>query len=238
MVTSSRQPENPGPTPRNRHARALFAPLASNYERWSRWLSLGQDPRWRRTMVDGIDLTSGSLVADVAAGTGAVSRLLLARGFRVIAVDQSPEMLAQAAGSGIDVVCARAEELPFDDASLDGLTFTYLLRYVDDPRACLRELARVLRPGGMIGMVEFGVPRGIWRPPWIAYTRLALPAAGMLISPGWRRAGSFLGPSIEDFHRRYPGDALIELWLEAGFTDVRRQARSLGGGVIMWGRRQ
>jgi demethylmenaquinone methyltransferase/2-methoxy-6-polyprenyl-1,4-benzoquinol methylase len=60
----------------------------------------------------------------------------------------------------------------------------------------------------------------------------------MLISPGWRRAGSFLGPSIEDFHRRYPGDALIELWLEAGFTDVRRQARSLGGGVIMWGRRQ
>lgn len=225
------------PSPRNHHARELFAPLAPNYDRWSRWLSLGQDPRWRRTLVAGLDLDPGALVADVATGTGAVAALLRERGCRVIAVDQSPEMLARAAARGFNVIQARAEALPFDDASLDGLTFTYLLRYVDDPLACMCELARVLRPGAMIGMVEFGLPRGIWRPAWVAYTRLVLPGVGMLISPGWRRAGSFLGPSIEEFHRRFPDHALIDLWEQAGFSNVRRRRQSLGGGLIMWGRR-
>lgn len=189
-------------------------------------------------MVAGLELAPGSLVADVATGTGAVAALLRERGCRVIAVDQSPEMLAGAAARGFEVIQARAEALPFDDGSLDGLTFTYLLRYVDDPLATMRELARVVRPGGMAGMVEFGLPRGIWHPPWIVYTRLILPLAGALISPGWRRAGAFLGPSIEVFHRRYPGDALIDLWEQAGFTGVRRQTLSLGGGLIMWGRRR
>lgn len=189
-------------------------------------------------MVDGLDLLPGSRVADVAAGTGAVSRLLIERGHSVTAVDQSPEMLARAEERGIDCIRARAEDLPFADCSFDGLTFTYLLRYVDDPVACMRELVRVVRPGGSIGMVEFGLPGGVWRPPWLVYTRLVLPAAGALISPGWRRVGSFLGPSIEQLHRRFPDTELVGLWEDAGLEQVRRRDLSVGGGLVMWGRRR
>jgi demethylmenaquinone methyltransferase/2-methoxy-6-polyprenyl-1,4-benzoquinol methylase len=224
-------------SPRNLHARELFAPLAGDYDRWSHWLSFGQDRRWRQAMVEGMELRSGALVADVATGTGAVAELLRERGCQVVAVDQSPQMLARAACRGFDVVRARAEALPFEDASFDGLTFTYLLRYVDDPLACMRELARVLRPGAMLGMVEFGVPRGIWHPLWLAYTRLGLRGAGTLISPGWKEVGAFLGPSIQQLHRRYPDDGLVELWEEAGLRDVQRREMSLGGGLVMWGRR-
>lgn len=188
-------------------------------------------------MVDGMDLEPGSLVADVATGTGLVAERLRARGFRVIAVDQSPQMLAEAAARGFDVVRARAEALPFGDESFDGLTFTYLLRYVDDPLDCMREMVRVLRSGGTIGMVEFGLPRGVWHRLWIAYTKVVLAGLSALISPAWKDAGAFLGPSISEFHRRYPADALVELWEEAGLRDVRRKDLSLGGGLIMWGRK-
>lgn len=225
-------------TPRNEHARELFAPLATAYDRWSRILSLGQDPRWRKLMVDGMQLAPGSLVADVASGTGLVAELVRDQGCRVVAVDQSPQMLAGAAGRGFEVVQARAEAMPFDDGTFDGLTFTYLLRYVDDPLDCMRELARVLRPGGTIGMVEFGLPGGVWHHLWVAYTRIVLAGAGALISPAWKEAGSFLGPSIARFHEQYPGDTLIEIWRGAGFDDVCRKEMSLGGGLIMWGRRK
>jgi demethylmenaquinone methyltransferase / 2-methoxy-6-polyprenyl-1,4-benzoquinol methylase len=131
----------------------------------------------------------------------------------------------------------RAEELPFEDASFDALTFTYLLRYVDDPGATLRELARVVRPGGAIGMLEFAVPRGIWRPLWELYVRVGLPGLGRLISPGWHEVGDFLGPSIRGFYERYPPARVVELWREAGIEDVQARRLSLGGGVVVWGRR-
>ena len=219
----------------NHEARRLFASIANDYERWARVLSLGQDPRWRREMVAGLDLPQGSLVLDVAAGTGAITRLIEARGFDVIALDQSPEMLQAAKQRGATTVQARAESLPFPDESFDGLTFSYLLRYVTDPRSCMEELVRVVRPGGMIAMVEFGRPRRLWAAPWKLYTRVLLPAAGWLIGPGWRRVGSFLGPSIDDFHRRFPGHALVELWRSAGLTEVRARECSLGGSLLMWG---
>ncbi|MEE9271229.1 MAG: class I SAM-dependent methyltransferase [Candidatus Krumholzibacteria bacterium] len=219
----------------NHDARHLFASIANDYERWARILSLGQDPRWRREMIAGLDLPQRSLVLDVAAGTGAITRLVEARGFDVIALDQSPEMLQAAKQRGATTVQARAESLPFPDESFDGLTFSYLLRYVTDPRSCMEELVRVVRPGGMIAMVEFGRPRRLWGPPWWFYTRVLLPAAGCLIGPGWRRVGSFLGPSIEDFHRRFPGHALVELWRSAGLTEVRARECSLGGSLLMWG---
>jgi demethylmenaquinone methyltransferase/2-methoxy-6-polyprenyl-1,4-benzoquinol methylase len=82
--------------------------------------------------------------------------------------------------------------LPFADGEFDALTFTYLLRYVDDVQATLRELARVVRPGGTIAMLEFGLPRGAWRPLWELYVRVGLPATGAVVSPGWREVGSFL----------------------------------------------
>jgi demethylmenaquinone methyltransferase/2-methoxy-6-polyprenyl-1,4-benzoquinol methylase len=134
----------------------------------------------------------------------------------------------------IELVEGTAERLPFDDASFDALTFTYLLRYVEDPGATMMELARVIRPGGTMAMLEFGLPRGLARPAWELWVRLGLPAAGAVISPGWRAVGSFLGPSIRGFHARYDLDAL---WRAAGIADVRTRRLSLGGGIVMWGRK-
>jgi demethylmenaquinone methyltransferase/2-methoxy-6-polyprenyl-1,4-benzoquinol methylase len=212
-------------------ARELFAPLGPTYDRYARLLSLGQDPRWRRFLVSRIP--PGARVLDVATGTGAVAVELRARGCEVVGVDQSPEMLAVARARGLDVVEGRAESLPFGDASFDALTFTYLLRYVDDPVATLRELRRIVRPGGTIASLEFAVPRGLWRPLWELYVRVGLPAAGALISPGWREVGRFLGPSIRSFHARYD---LAGLWREAGIADVRTRRLSLGGGIVVWGK--
>jgi demethylmenaquinone methyltransferase/2-methoxy-6-polyprenyl-1,4-benzoquinol methylase len=231
---------------RSRQARALFAPLPSSYDRWSRLLSLGQDPRWRRFLVSRVDAGPGTSVLDVATGTGAVAiELVRQKGCEVVGLDQSPEMLAEAerriAAAGlaarIRLIESRAEELPFGDDWFDGLTFTYLLRYVDDPAATLRELARVVRPGGTIAMLEFGVPRRIWRGPWELYVRIGLPLAGRAISPGWHEVGGFLGASIRDFYARHPLPRLLDLWRDAGIEDVRFRRLSLGGGIVVWGRR-
>lgn len=226
-------------------ARSLFAPLPASYDRWSRLLSLGQDPRWRRFLVSRVEAGPGDSVLDVATGTGAVAiELVRQTGCSVVGVDQSPEMLAEAARriatAGLDnriqLVEARAERLPFPDRSFDALTFTYLLRYVEDPGATLRELVRVVRPGGTVAMLEFGVPRGLWRGPWELYVRAGLPLAGRAISPGWHEVGAFLGESIRDFHARHPN--LGDLWHEAGVADVRGRRLSLGGGLVVWGRRE
>ena len=221
----------------NALALRLFKPIAQDYERWAAVLSLGQDPRWREEMVDGLALRAGERVLDVACGTGSVARLATASGCEVVALDQSGEMLAQARATGLGVVRATAERLPFPDASFDALTFTYLLRYVADPAACMRELVRALRPGGRIGMVEFGRPRRFTVLPWWLYTRVALPTAGALIGHGWRQVGTFLGPSIERFHRQFPPQKLTALWTGAGLVDVRTERRSVGGGLLMWARR-
>ena len=224
---------------RTHHAKALFAPLGPTYDRVGAALSFGQDPRWRRFLVGRLPRDGGH-VLDVATGTGLVAQALVNRGFRVTGVDQSPEMLARARarfGRRAELVEASAEELPFDDASFDHLTVTYLLRYVDDPAATLRELARVVRPGGTVAMLEFGVPKGIWRPAWDAWVGVGLPLAGRLLSPGWHEVGRFLGPSIRGFHRAYPQDALLDLWRRAGVADVRAKRLSLGGGLVVWGLR-
>jgi demethylmenaquinone methyltransferase / 2-methoxy-6-polyprenyl-1,4-benzoquinol methylase len=232
---------------RNLAARELFAPLANTYDRYARLLSFGQDPRWRSFLVSRIAAGPGDTVLDVASGTAAVAIEVARRhGCRVVGIDQSREMLAEgrrrvdAAGLGarIELQEGRAEELPFEDAAFDGLTFTYLLRYVDDPAATMRELARVVRPGGLVAMLEFAVPSGVLpRGAWEAYARLGLPLAGRVVSPGWAEVGAFLGPSIREFWERYPADRLRGIWEGAGIADVRAHLLSLGGGVVMWGSR-
>jgi hypothetical protein len=124
------------------------------------------------------------------------------------------------------IVEGHAEDLPFPDATFDHLTFTYLLRYVDDPAATMRELARVVKPGGRVAMVEFGLPRGVWRPLWWLYTRVGLPVAGRLVSAKWSAVGAFLGPSIERFYARHPLSAVERYWREAGLDDVHTNRMS------------
>lgn len=221
----------------------LFAPLGPTYDRYARLLSLGQDPRWRRFLVSRIEAGPDDTVLDVATGTGAVAIELVRRtGCHVVGLDQSREMLeagrdridAEGLGDRIELVNGTAERLPFHDDAFDALTFTYLLRYVADPAETMRELTRVVKPGGTIAMLEFGLPHGLARPAWELYVRIGLPALGALVSPGWRRVGWFLGPSIREFHRRHD---LEELWSRAGVEDVHSRRLSLGGGIVMWGRR-
>ena len=86
-------------------------------------------------------------------------------------------------------------------------------------------------------MLEFAVPHGVWRPLWELHVRVGLPLAGTMLSPGWRSVGSFLGPSIRDFYERLPEPQLLDLWREAGIHGVQAPRLSLGGGIVVWGRR-
>jgi demethylmenaquinone methyltransferase/2-methoxy-6-polyprenyl-1,4-benzoquinol methylase len=200
-------------------------------------------------MVDAVGARGSERVLDVATGTGLVARELVRRyGCRVVGLDQSEEMLSGARrrleadpelAAHVELVRGEAEALPFADGEVDHLTFTYLLRYVDDPGATLAELARVVRPGGRIASLEFGLPDPpLWRPLWRLYTRTLLPAAGFALGGReWWRVGRFLGPSIETLYRRLPLDRQLDLWREAGIGDVRARRMSLGGGVVIWGTR-
>jgi demethylmenaquinone methyltransferase/2-methoxy-6-polyprenyl-1,4-benzoquinol methylase len=237
-----------GGSARKRHARELFAGLPRHYDRVGAAFSFGQDPRWRRAMVAAVDARPEQRVLDVATGTGMVAQALVRRyGCTVVGLDQSPEMLAAAharlardpaLAARVTLVTGEAERLPFADAEFDHLTFTYLLRYVDDPGATMRELARVVRPGGRVASLEFGVPRApVWRALWTIYTRAGLPALGALVSREWRETGRFLARSIPEFYARHSLEELAELWAAAGIGSVQVRPMSLGGGVVMWGTR-
>lgn len=220
-------------------ARQLFAPLGTSYDRVGAALSFGQDPRWRRFLVERLPRDGGH-VLDVATGTGLVAAELLRRGFEVTGVDQSAEMLARARerfGPRIALVEASAENLPFADGTFDHLTVTYLLRYVEEPGATLRELTRVVRSGGVVASLEFGVPGGVARPAWELYVRAGLPLAGRALRHGWSEVGDFLGGSIRSFWEEYPLERQLQLWADAGIADVVAHKMSLGGGVVLWGRR-
>jgi demethylmenaquinone methyltransferase / 2-methoxy-6-polyprenyl-1,4-benzoquinol methylase len=229
-------------------ARELFAPLGPTYDRYARLLSLGQDPRWRRFLVSRLPVGPDDVVLDVATGTGAVAlELVREKGCSVVGVDQSPEMLDEARRrlllaaetKRIRLVEAPAQELAFEDGSFDGLTGAYLLRYLDDLPAGLDELARVLRPGTTAALLDFGVPSApLPRAAWTLYVRAGLPLLGRAISPGWREVGRFLGGSIREFDARWPLPRLLAAFREAGFEEVNARRLSLGGCVVIWGRRR
>ena len=229
---------------RTRQARSLFAGIASEYDRMGSVLSMGQDPRWRRFLVSRVTAIPGSWVLDVATGTGLVARELARKNLRVVGVDQSPVMIRRAGTSirsqGLEdrvrQVLGQAQGLPFADEAFDAVTFTYLLRYVDDPGATLRELARVLRPGGVLAGLEFHVPQDSWlHAGWYAYTRGVMPLIGGTVSNAWYRTGRFLGPSITEFYRRYPLAEQVRLWQEAGVRRIRSKRLSFGAAVVVWG---
>jgi demethylmenaquinone methyltransferase / 2-methoxy-6-polyprenyl-1,4-benzoquinol methylase len=230
---------------RKQHAIEMFAQLPRHYDEVGAALSFFQDPRWRRAAVEALAARPDERVLDVACGTGLVSRALVRRwDCQVVGLDQSEPMLERARDKlaadtrlapRVTFVEGEAEALPFADGEFDHLTFTYLLRYVDDPAATLRELARVVRRGGRISSLEFCLPGRFWFWPWRLYTRVGLPALGRVVSRSWFEAGRFLGPSIEGFCREYPLGRQVELWQAAGIGRVEVRRMSLGGGVVIWG---
>jgi len=236
----------PATTARKRHALSLFEGLPANYDRMGTLLSFGQDPRWRREMVRAVDPQAGQRVLDVATGTGLVAQELARRAScEVVGLDQSEPMLTAARArlnqdpelaGRVTLVRGEAERLPFAEAEFDALTFTYLLRYVDDRGATMRELARVVKPGGRIAMVEFAVPtsaplRALWR----AYTRVGLPLLGRLVSPAWAEVGRFLGPNIEQLYQSEPD--IAGLWEASGIVNTTVRRMSFGAGLVVAGTR-
>jgi len=246
-MTRNRDVEASRKTP-NQFSKALFAPLPSRYNFLAALLSLGQDRRWRTVMLDHVVGSEPSLVLDVACGPCAVTKALAKRtSAHIVGLDLSEDMLREGQSNvnssklteRVSLVLGRGEQLPFADATFDALTFTYLLRYVDDPRATMAELARVVKPGGPIANLEFSVPSSFgWRLAWWFYTRAVLPVAGYLTGgKGWWDVGRFLGPSISTHYKSYPLHWTVNAWEHAGVEHVEHRSMSLGGGLVMWGYR-
>lgn len=229
----------------NNFATLLFDGLPARYDQLGWLLSLGQDRRWRHALVEKVNTREGGLVLDVATGTGGVALALRgATGANVVGIDLTEKMLDRAREKldergevAVHLVQGRAESLPFADASFDAVSYTYLLRYVKDPAATLGELARVLRPGGVMSSLEFYVPPSpFWHMMWWCYTRIILPVAGLLAGGReWFEVGRFLGPNISSHYRQYPLSWTTGAWRAAGLTDVQFRVMSCGGGVVIWG---
>jgi demethylmenaquinone methyltransferase/2-methoxy-6-polyprenyl-1,4-benzoquinol methylase len=233
------------PHSKNRLALQIFDDIADNYEWPANIFSLFQYGRWRRSLVSELGLSPGDLVLDVCTGTALVALELSGDlGCQVVGVDLSQRMLREGRtrvsearlDTSVRLVRGRAESLPFPDGSFDAVVFTFLLRYVEDPQATISEMARVLRPGGRMGSLEFYIPRSrLLHALWVIHARALMPLCSWLISPGWKRVGSFLGPSITGFYEEHSMEGLDRMWELSGIRALRHRELSLGGAILTWG---
>jgi demethylmenaquinone methyltransferase/2-methoxy-6-polyprenyl-1,4-benzoquinol methylase len=241
-------PDATRPADPNAFARDLFTGLPARYDAIGYVLSFGQDRRWRSATVDAIAAVRPRLVLDVATGPAGVALAIAKRtGARVVGVDLTPTMLLRGKANverqgrqrQIHLALARGEQLPFGDATFDAVAFSYLLRYVADPAATVIELARVVKPGGVLAGLEFYVPpRPFWNALWRVHTAAVLPLGGALLGGReWYEVGRFLGPSIRGHYARHPLAEHLAWWRAAGLTDVVARPMSVGGGLVMSGRK-
>jgi demethylmenaquinone methyltransferase/2-methoxy-6-polyprenyl-1,4-benzoquinol methylase len=210
---------------------AMFDGVARRYDLANTLLSMGQDRRWRRRTRQCLELRAGQRVLDLAAGTGVSTADLRRCGAQAVGCDFSLGMLQAGRGKrrrkSVPFVAGDALHLPFADAAFDAATISFGLRNVADVPAALRELARVVRPGGRLVVCEFSRP--IWRPfgfvyanylmralPWIARRVASNPAAY-----------EYLAESIRAWP---PQDELARVIADAGWADVRY--RNLSGGIV------
>ncbi len=212
----------------------MFDAIAPRYDLLNRVLSAGIDRRWRTSAIASLRLTGRETVLDVCTGTADVALAARAGGAaRVVGVDFAGAMLdlgwgkVKAAGEagGIALMRGDAMRLPIADASADAATVAFGIRNVQRPEVACRELARALRPGGRLAILEFGVPRipGM-RGLYLWYFSHVLPRIGRAIS-GHNAAYSYLPASVGTFP---PPDAFMATLRDAGFEAVRAVPLSLG----------
>jgi len=230
MTGAKRSPhgsELPTGAAKTERVQAMFDVIAPRYDVVNRLMTFGLDTRWRRATVEAIGLPEGSLVLDLACGTGDLSRMAGRRGYRVFGADRSFGMLAagSSAGSSIPVVQCDAADLPVPEGALDGVLCGYAMRNFTDLSRALQEAARALRPGGRIAVLEVAEPPGgVLRFGYRLWFEHAVPIVGALLSDA--DAYRYL-PRSTAYLPDEPG--LRRLFLDAGFSGVGH--RLLDGGL-------
>jgi demethylmenaquinone methyltransferase/2-methoxy-6-polyprenyl-1,4-benzoquinol methylase len=218
------EPSLPQGEDKARAVRGLFDRISPRYDLVNRVMTFGMDIRWRRRTVRELSLPNGSLVLDLACGTGDLCRELAAAGHRAVGLDFSHGML-RSARTDAPLVEADILRLPVRDGSADGATCGFALRNVVSLADLFAELARVVRPGGRISLLETAEPEGgVLRLGHRVYFRRVVPTIGGLLSD--RAAYAYLPRSTA--YLPSPAE-LLSMLRAAGFPDARR--RSLSGGV-------
>lgn len=209
------------PDARRAYVRRLFGTIADRYDLITRLLSFGLDRGWKRRLVALAEIAPGDRVLDLACGTGDIAFEAAARGGRVTGLDVTPRMIALArakrGGAGVTWVVGDMTDLPLRDGVVDVVTTGYGLRNVPDLAASLREICRVLRPGGVACSLDFDRPEAAWlRSIYLAYLTVVGASLGWLLhrDPDTYR---YIPASI----RRYPGARRVaEMMRETGFREV------------------
>jgi demethylmenaquinone methyltransferase / 2-methoxy-6-polyprenyl-1,4-benzoquinol methylase len=215
-----------------RRVRDMFDAIAGRYDLVNRVMTFGMDVGWRRRAVRQLRLPGGALVADLACGTGDLCRELSRDGYRAVGFDFSLGMLAKAT-TDAPLVQADVLRLPLADRSIDGATCGFALRNVADLGAFFAEIARVVRPGGRISLLEASQPDGpLMRAGHAVYFRRIVPMIGGLLSD--REAYAYLPKSMAYLP---PVAEMVNAVRDAGFPDAERVPLSGGIAQVLAGTR-
>jgi len=220
---------------------SIFSAIAPKYDLGNTVLSLGIHHLWRRKAVKLSGAKPGDKILDCATGTGSLAlafRKAVGEKGEVTGVDFCPEMLeiakTKSAGTGIDFAIADVQKMPFENNRFDIASIAFGIRNMDDPVACLKEMGRVVRKGGVVVILELGQPRGFTKPLFNLYRKLVIPSVGGLLT-GNRGAYEYLLDSSSTFPC---GDRFLGLMKEAGvFTEVKAMPLWPGLAYIYTGRK-
>jgi demethylmenaquinone methyltransferase / 2-methoxy-6-polyprenyl-1,4-benzoquinol methylase len=213
----------------------MFADIADDYDRINGILSFGVHNAWRKKTVLESGAKPGDRVIDCATGTGDLAlefKKTVGHEGYVLGTDFCREMIEHAPAKAdkqkmvVEFEVADAMNLPYEDNSFDIASIAFGIRNVDDPLACLKEMARVVKPGGRVVVLEFGQPKGIVRIPYTIYSKHIMPAIGGLIS-GNREAYTYLPETSAKFPA---GEKFLDLMEEADAFSQYRSV-SLTGGI-------